>query len=263
MYIVEKFYPNGFNPQLYWDDRYSREHIAGKSSGEYARQGFWPLLLRQLNQTGRYLDAGCGIGGWIIFLKEQGYAVEGCDVAARTIRALTEYDPELRVKVGSLTALPYPDQSFDGVLAIGSLEYVEKAVPRALTELARVTRPGGFVFLEVRLANWLRRCFYLPLKRLERVIKVAQGRTPVFSHYLFSRRTLTAELAAAGLGVVAVQPHELPGVDSHYGLYTDWPLLRGREPYRLNIVGRVIRVVCDAISPWMASTGMVVVVRKR
>ena len=142
MYIVEKFYPAGFGPQDYWDDKYSREHIAGKGSGEYAKQGFWPVLEEQLKRDGHYLDAGCGIGGWILFLADQGYRVEGMDSAARTVRALTEYNPDLQLKVGSLTALPYPDAQFDGVLAVGSLEYMERTVPQSLRELARVTRRG-------------------------------------------------------------------------------------------------------------------------
>lgn len=263
MYIVEKFYPAGFDPQHYWDDKYSREHIAGKSGGEYAKQGFWLLLKQQLTKEGRYLDAGCGIGGWILFLTDEGYQVEGADSAASTIRALTEYNPDLKIKVGSLTKLPYPDAYFDGVLAIGSLEYMEREVLEALHELARILRPGGFVFLEVPLANTLRRWLYLPLKGVKRLIKISHGRQPSFANYLFTPQSLKALLAQAGFGVTAMQPHELPDRDSHYGLYIDWRWLRGRGPYKLNWVGRRVRTVCNAISPWVASTGMVVVARKK
>lgn len=263
MYIVEKFYPAGFDPQQYWDDKYSREHIAGTGSGEYAKQGFWPVLEQQLKQDGRYLDAGCGIGGWILFLTDQGYHVEGMDSAARTVRALTEYNADLKIKVGSLTAMPYPDAQFDGVLAIGSLEYMERTVLEALRELARVTRPGGFVFLEVPLANTLRRWVYLPLKGVKRLIKISHGRQPTFANYLFTQQSLKDLLARAGFAVAVMQPHELPDVKSHYGLYIDWRWLRGREPYKLNMVGRLVCMVCQAISPWFASTGMVVVARKK
>lgn len=263
MYIVEKFYPAGFDPQQYWDDKYSREHIAGKGSGEYAKQGFWPILEKQLKRDGRYLDAGCGIGGWILFLTDQGYQVEGMDSAARTVRALTEYNPDLKLKMGSLTALPYPDNQFDGVLAIGSLEYMERHVLEALRELARVTRLGGFVFLEVPLANTLRRWLYLPLKGMKRLVKISHGRQSTFANYLFTQPGLKELLTQVGFEVVTMKPHELPDRDSHYGLYIDWRWLRGREPYKLNVVGRLVRMVCEAISPWFASTGMVVVARKK
>lgn len=263
MYRLEKFYPNGFNPQHYWDGKYSQEHIAGTSSDEFRTQGFWPLLQKYFERGKHYLDAGCGIGGWILFLKEEGYDVEGIDVAARTIRALTEYDPELRVKIASITEIPHPAASFDGVLAIGTLEYLEDTVPVALREVRRVLKSGGVFFAEVPVANVLRRLFYIPLKRLERAIKVAQGRPPTFANYFFELQELRRLLEQAGFEVLTVVPHELPGADTHYGLYVDWLIFRGAQPYKLNIVGRIVKTVCNAISPWIASTGAIVVARKK
>lgn len=262
MYRLEKFYPHGFNPQQYWDDKYAQEHIAGKSSAEFRKQGFWPLLAAYLTKGEHYLDAGCGVGGWIIFLKEQGHSVEGIDIAARTVRALTEYDRDLKVKVASVTAIPHPDKSFDGVLAIGTLEYVEGKVPDALREVHRVLNDGGFFFLEVPVANPLRRLLYLPLKKLERIIKMSRGKTPTFSNYLFQPREFAGWLKAAGFTVEKLQPHELPEADSHYGLYIDWPFFRGGQPYQLNWLGRLVKTTLNALSPWIASTGMVVVARK-
>ncbi len=263
MYRLEKFYPQGFNPQQYWDDKYAREHIAGKSAAEFEKQAFWPLLKRQLTAERRYLAVGCGVGGWNLHLKEQGYTAEGIDIAARTVRALTEYDPDLKVKVASMTAIPYSDAIFDGVLAIGTLEYVENKVPQALAEVHRILKPGGFFFLEVPIANSMRTSVYLPLKRLEKVVKMQQGKKPTFSNYLFDRSELRQLLTSAGFTVAEEQPHELPEADSHYGLYVDWKFLRGREPYKLNSLGLAVKKIANAISPWVASTGVVMVARKR
>jgi SAM-dependent methyltransferase len=262
MFKLEKFYAPGFNPQQYWDDRYSREHIAGKSSEQFRQQGFWPLLQKYFSKDKRYLDAGCGMGGWIIFLNEEGYTVEGIDVAARTVRALTEYDPDLRVKIAPITAIPYADASFDGVLAIGTLEYQEDRVPEALREVYRVVRDGGIFFLEVPIANVVRRLLYMPLKRLEKIFRQSQGQRPAFANYLFDRGELSGLLRAAGFEVVEEQPHELPDKHSHYGLYVDWPFLRGSAPYKLNALGLFVKTVCNALSPWIASTGTVIVARK-
>src|SRR3989344_5912137 len=261
MFRLEKFYPQGFNPQQYWDDKYSQEHIAGKSSEEFRKQGFWPLLQKHLQKGKRYLDVGCGIGGWILFLKEEGYDVEGIDIAARTVRALTEYDPDLRVKVARMTAIPYPDASLDGVLAVGTLEYVDGKVPEALREVQRVLKPGGVFFMEVPIANTVRRLFYIPLKQLEKMIRPAiakatagkqgYGAKPVFANYLFDRGELKHMLAAAGVGGVDEQAHELPEEDSHYGLYVDWPFLRGSEPYKLNRLGKMVKDLANSLSPWV------------
>lgn len=263
MFKLEKFYPHGFNPQQYWDDRYAKEHIAGNSTEQFRQQGFWPLLEKNLDKHKKYLDAGCGIGAWIIFLKEQGYNVEGIDVAARIVRALTEYNPDLKVKVASVTRIPYPDNDLDGVLAIGTLEYVEDKIPDALQEMRRVLKPGGMLFTEVPIANTIRRLIYMPLKRLEKIIKENQGKTATFANYLFDPSELTQLLNKAGFEVEAIQAHELPDADSHYGLYIDFPFLRGSKPYQLNALGRFVKAICNAISPWIASTGMVVVARKK
>jgi ubiquinone/menaquinone biosynthesis C-methylase UbiE len=262
MFRLEKFYPKGFNPQQYWDDKYSQEHIAGKSSDEFRKQGFWPLLQKHLDKKGRILDVGCGIGGWILFLKEEGYNVEGIDIAPRTVRALTEYDPDLKIKVASMTAIPYADDSLIGVLAIGTLEYVENKVPEALREVNRVLSPGGVFFMEVPIANVLRRLFYLPLKQIEKFIKQGRGQKSTFSNYLFDPAELKQMLRSAGFEIVEEQAHELPEADSHYGLYIDWPFLRGDRPYQLNSLGKVVKSFANEISPWVASTGMVVVARK-
>lgn len=263
MFRLEKFYATDFDPDRYWDDRHAAAQMTGKSTQEFREQEFWPLLEEQLTTEGVYLDAGCGLGGWIVFLTESGYRVKGIDRAARTVRALTEYNPDLEVKVATLTRVPYADTSFDGVLAVGALEYAEAFVPQALIELRRVLKPGGFLFVEVPQANLLRRIIYIPLKRLQKVMFRLMGKQATFANYLFTRRELRHLLQQAGFEVTAEQPHEIPGADSHYGLWIDFKILRGPEPYHLNWLGRIVKKILNAFSPWIASTGMVVVARKK
>ena len=263
IFKLEKYYPKGFHPQQFWDNKYAKEHIAGKSSEEFKKQGFWPLMKEYLPKDKKCLDVGCGIGGWILFLKDEGYDVEGIDIAPRTVRALTEYDPDMKIKVASMTAIPYPDNYFGGVLAVGTLEYVEDKVDEALKEVNRVLTPGGVFFLEVPIVNWLRRFIYIPLKRIEAVIKKQQGAVPSFSNYLFKRQELKEYLEKAGFEVIKEQAHELPESDSHYGLYIDWKIFRGSKSYKLNLLGLITKKIANTISPWVASTGVAIVVRKR
>lgn len=263
MFKLEKYHPKGFNRRQLLADKFAKEHIAGNSSAEFKKQGFWPLMKASLPKDKKCLDVGCGIGGWILFLRDEGYDVEGIDIEARTVRALTEYDPDMKVKVASMTAIPYPDNYFGGVLSVGALEYVEDKTAEALAEVNRVLAPGGVFFLEVPIVNWLRRIFYIPLKRIESVIKRLEKAEPTFSNYLFTRPELKEHLEKAGFEIVKEQAHELPDNDSHYGLYVDWKIFRGSTPYKLNLLGLITKKIANAISPWVASTGVVVVVRKR
>lgn len=262
MYKVYKFYPPHFDPKQYWEDRYAQEHIAGRDAADFHKQGFWPVLAKQLTKNGTYLDAGCGIGGWVSFLHEEGYTVAGIDEAARTVRALTEYNPNLNVKIAPITRIPYPDASFDGVLAIGTLEYLEEQLPQALKEVSRVLRVGGWFFLEVPYANLLRRLIYVPLKQLQYHLYKTMGYHPTFAHYFMDQNSIKQLLNDAGFTVTDLTPHELPEDDSHYGLYVDWRIFRGPEPYQLNLLGRLVKAIANTISPWVASTGMVVIAKK-
>jgi len=50
--------------------------------------------------------------------------------------------------LGEAVALPFADHSFDLVIAIGVLSWLERA-ERAVQEMSRVTRPGGHVIFGV------------------------------------------------------------------------------------------------------------------
>ena len=262
IYKVKKYYPHGVDRRKLLEEGYARGRSIGTNAEAYKNQDFWPLLQGRLKQDGHYLDAGCGVGGWLLFLNEEGYRVEGVDEAAKVLRSMTEYNRDLRVKQGRLTALPYADNSFDGVLAIGSLDHEEDDLDAAVKEMRRVLKHDGLLFLEVPLLNSLRRWKYVPLKRLEALVRRALGHREVFAGYMFDRSAIKDLLKKHGFTVHEVKPHDLQKSGEHYGLYVDWKWLRGSRPYQLNFLGKIAKALWNAISPWVASTGMVVVARK-
>jgi SAM-dependent methyltransferase len=88
---------------------------------------------------GHVLDAGCGSRDISRFLVAGG--------AARITRYdLSSDDPD--VVIGPLEAMPFPDASFDSALCNAVLEHVEDA-GKAMSELARVVRPGGHLVATV------------------------------------------------------------------------------------------------------------------
>lgn len=59
-------------------------------------------------------------------------------------------DPQARIDFmsGSAEAIPWPDASFDGALMLKSLHHVPlHAMDKALAEIARVLRPGGWLYV--------------------------------------------------------------------------------------------------------------------
>lgn len=263
MIPIFKYNHPEFDRAKAWSDRYRTMYASEKSMEEYESQSFWPELQKRLAKDELYLDAGCGIGGWILFLRDAGFSVEGVDPHAAAVRAMSEYDPDLVVKIAHISEIPYQDGKFDGVVSIGSLEYEEGQVHASIQEISRVVRPGGFVCMEVPLMNTLRRILYVPLKRLEGLIRKVTGRTAVFAYYLFDKKELATMLEDAGFSIEHMAPHDLPGFKSHFGLYANWPFLRGDKPYELNIFGRIVQAVCNTLSPWIASAGVVVIATRQ
>jgi ubiquinone/menaquinone biosynthesis C-methylase UbiE len=112
-------------------------------------------LVEMLPSSSHVLDVGCGYGRISIPLARAGYAVAGVDVSPVLIEAARHATDaeglEVGLVVGSMTALPYPDESFDAAVCLWSafheLREDEEQV-RAIREMWRVLRPGGLVLIE-------------------------------------------------------------------------------------------------------------------
>ena len=93
------------------------------------------------------LNIGAGQGSFTRLLEERGFEVTSTDVtepALVVLRARVGGE----VLPGDMTELPFPDASFDAVVAGEVLEHIQDD-GRALEEGARVLRPGGVLALSV------------------------------------------------------------------------------------------------------------------
>jgi len=127
---------------------------------------------------GRLLDVGCGRGGLVRTLLARGVDAQGVDVAQRVVDHANGFAPT-RFCTASVLKLPYGDGEFETVVATSVLEHLSaEDVPRALREVARVSRRG--VFLTVATAAdregrwhqtvedrawWERTCFAAGLRK--------------------------------------------------------------------------------------------------
>jgi SAM-dependent methyltransferase len=128
--------------------------------GEYAARGeyhrtpdpawdYYPTYIAKLEAVrgyldalprgSRVLDAGCGEG---VLVSEYADRLEISGVDAN-------YASD-RVMHGSVTALPFPDATFDRALCLDVLEHLSfEDQPRALGELHRVLKPSGELLVSV------------------------------------------------------------------------------------------------------------------
>jgi ubiquinone/menaquinone biosynthesis C-methylase UbiE len=90
------------------------------------------------------LDVGCGTGHDLLHWKGKGYLCSGVEPAEGMLEIARKLDPGLRIEQATASRLPFADSSFDVVIAVEVLRYLEDA-PGSLAEMLRVTKPGGQV----------------------------------------------------------------------------------------------------------------------
>jgi ubiquinone/menaquinone biosynthesis C-methylase UbiE len=98
----------------------------------------------------RILDAGCGSGPLFAALRDRGATVTGFDGSAGMLEeARRRLGADADLQVADLAdPLPFPDDSFDDVVASLVLHYLQDWGP-TLTELRRVLRTGGRLIVSV------------------------------------------------------------------------------------------------------------------
>lgn len=116
-------------------------------------------LAPQFTTQARFLDAGCGPGILVEILGRYPIEYHGLDISEEMLR-LAEREvarhacPGFRAEFrkGDVENLPYPDASFDAAASLGVIEYLPGDT-RFVSELARVTRPGGHVLVAITNAR--------------------------------------------------------------------------------------------------------------
>lgn len=129
-------------------EAYSAENETSLVNAYYAR----PAILALAGDVAgrRILDAGCGSGPISADLRDRGAVVTGFDASAKMVElARRRLGGGTDLRVADLDRpLPYPDGTFDDVVACLVLHYLEDWGP-PLAELRRVLTPGGRLIVAV------------------------------------------------------------------------------------------------------------------
>jgi len=113
---------------------------------EQAVLGLFCQLVRESGNGVEVADVGCGTGRLAPYLSSQGLAPHGVDLSPEMIRVARRDYPEHPFELSDLRALPFEDGSMAGAVGWYSLMYLSAADrPDAFGELARVTKPGGYL----------------------------------------------------------------------------------------------------------------------
>jgi SAM-dependent methyltransferase len=97
-------------------------------------------------QTSLVLDAACGTGRYSTYLAARGHRIIGVDLSPAMLTKARQKLPQSEFREGDLEALPLEPASVDVAVCALAMVHLQK-VDRAVTELARVVRPGGRVII--------------------------------------------------------------------------------------------------------------------
>ncbi len=183
----------------YWDNVWAKQQTqdlyAQAQKGElgYYEEIFPAYLPRQ----GRILEAGCGLGQFVIALRVRGFDAEGVDYGEQTVDFIRRQFSELPVRLGDVTNLDVPDGYYQGYISLGVMEHRKEGPEPFLKEAHRVLSPGGMALISVPYLNFLRR-----LKLNVGAFKGSEHGLD-FYQYAFSPKEFDQLLRKAGFEVVA------------------------------------------------------------
>src|SRR3989344_3996839 len=109
-----------------------------------------------LKKDAKILDAGCGTGGTIQFLKKAGFAnVFGIDVNQSALRYCQKRGIK-NIRMGNVNSLPFKKDSFDAVICLDVLYHKDINRDLVINNFNKVLKKGGILYLQEPAFNWLK-----------------------------------------------------------------------------------------------------------
>lgn len=115
-----------------------------KYLNSFEKDKFIPLLGEVKGKT--ILDVGAGTGRTSVVLAKMGAEVTALDVSEEMLKELKNKNSKIEIVVGDAESLPFPDKSFDAVVA-GFLIVHLKDPTRFFDEAYRVLKDGGILLV--------------------------------------------------------------------------------------------------------------------
>ena len=112
--------------------------------------------------SGSVLDVACGTGTLLEMAKKKGLACYGIDLSEGMLAQAKGKIPDAEVRQASYYEIPYPEESFDYVVATNALSGDFIDARKVLLEMIRVCRSGGWIYI----AEWPKAPENTPAERL-------------------------------------------------------------------------------------------------
>ncbi len=206
-----------------------------------------------LDKSAPTLEAGCGPGHIVYYLRERGYPTIGLDYAPEALAFTHARLPDLPLCVGDVHALPYPANSLGAVLSFGVVEHFEHGPIPALSEAFRVLKTGGVLVLTVPHPQFVEHLYVLR----QRVAPTAEPRAGYYER-TYTHGELADLVRKTGFTVELIKP-----IGHSYTFHGLHPIFRRAGTYyETSALAETAAAFSRRIIPWFAAFETLIVARK-
>lgn len=195
-------------------------------------------ILKYLPRSGMSIEAGCGMGRYVFYLKALGFDILGADISDNALKNCKNWALINKINAPffkcDVRKLPLQDNSITGYISLGVIEHFEKGPQEALDEARRVLKPGGIAIIYVPNKYSLSHII-IKIKTIINSLffkKKEKSKDPIFEHK-YTVRQLADFVRSQGFKII-----ESSTIDLKSPLYS---LFRVHK--KLYIWGRIMPIV--------------------
>jgi len=251
--------------ESFWYDK-TIENQVNEVENEYPK--ILDAILNNSNLNSVILEAGCGLGKFLFYLKKKKYKnLIGVDLVDYPLEMIRNRDPNICTKKGGVESLPLEDEIIDLYLSMGVIEHFEEGPEKPLNEAYRTLRKNGVIIIAVPYQNLyrstIRRFFTLPILK---ILKPSfRNKNRVFYQYYYSKRNLIKLITTANFSITDWFYYDhFHTKNIRVGLALEFPFLKKKNgnSYELNRLGILIAFLSEMLSYGIFSSSIAFVAKK-
>ncbi|MBD3344917.1 MAG: methyltransferase domain-containing protein [Chitinivibrionales bacterium] len=228
--------------KAFWQDHWRKQDYSFLNTRNIPRNNFIiETTKKYLPVNSLLLEGGCGTAKQSWYLRCTGFKVIAMDYISSLPEKIKEFGKEVRYTVADTRHIPLPEHSIDGYWSLGVIEHWYGGYEQFVNEMARVIKPGGYLFLTFPWVNSIRRLKII-LKKYPLFTHEEQG-IKQFYQFALEKNDVAHKLTRKGFELVKQAPY-----DGLKGIREDVPPLKGIVTMISGSKRQLIRILSMAIN---------------